>query len=84
MKNVQYPPVAREQGIPGVVYVRIVIGTRGEVKEVQSVQGRTCNRELETEAVCVLKKLPAITKPATLYGEPVQIQFVQPVRFVLQ
>ena len=84
MKNVQYPPMAREQGISGVVYVRIMIGTQGEVKEVQSVQGRTYNKELEAEAVRVLKKLPALTKPATLDGEPVHVQFIQPVRFVLQ
>lgn len=83
IQNVKYPPMAREEGISGVVYVRFTIGTEGEVKEVRSVTGRSYNKELEAEAIRVLKKLPAMSRPAMLNGEPVNVQFVQPVRFVL-
>ncbi|MBL0911803.1 MAG: energy transducer TonB [Bacteroidia bacterium] len=83
IQNVKYPPMALEQGISGVVYVRFTIGTEGEVKDVRSVTGRTYNKELETEAIRVLRKLPAMSKPATLNGEPVNVSFVQPVRFVV-
>jgi|GEM_PF-1436655 len=83
MKNVKYPPVAQEQGISGVVYVRITIGPAGELKEVRSVEGRAYDKDLEAEALRVLKKLPPMAKPATLDGEPVSVHFIQPVRFAL-
>lgn len=83
IQHVQYPPMAREEGISGVVYVRFTIGTEGEVKDVRSVTGHTYPKDLEAEAIRVLRKLPAMSKPATLNGEPVSIQFIQPVRFVL-
>lgn len=80
-ENTQYPPIARENGITGVVYVSYIVDKGGDVKEVKVVRG--ADPFLDKEAVRVVKSLKGYS-PGKQRGKPVNVQFTVPIRFVLQ
>lgn len=79
-ENVKYPPIAKENGITGVVYVSYVVDRDGSVKDVKVVRG--ADPFLDKEAVRVVKTLKGY-KPGKQRGKPVPVQFTIPIRFVL-
>jgi len=79
-ENVKYPPIAKENGITGVVYVSYIVDRDGSVKEVKVVRG--ADPFLDKEAVRVVKTLKGY-KPGKQRGKPVPVQFTIPIRFVL-
>lgn len=80
-EHVEYPAIAKENGITGVVYVSYIVGTDGSVKDVKVVRG--ADPFLDKEAVRVVKTLKGY-KPGKQRGKPVQVQFTIPIRFQLQ
>lgn len=78
--NVVYPPIAKENGITGVVYVSYVVDRDGSIKDVKVVRG--ADPFLDKEAVRVVKTLKGY-KPGKQRGKPVPVQFTIPIRFVL-
>jgi protein TonB len=79
-ENVKYPPIAKENGITGVVYVSYIVDKDGSVKDVKVVRG--ADPFLDKEAVRVVKTLKGY-KPGKQRGKPVPVQFTIPIRFVL-
>ena len=80
-KNIPYPEKARKLGIEGIVYFKIFIDEKGEVREVVIV--KPLHPMLDTVAVKMVKKLKFI--PAKKYGKfPVSVWISFPFRFNLE
>lgn len=79
IKNFQYPEVAKNQKIEGRVYVKFVIGEKGDVS-ISGVRGP--DKLLEDEAVRIIKLLPQFI-PAKENGKVVPVEFAYPITFKL-
>ena len=79
-EHVEYPPIAKENGITGVVYVSYIVDKDGSIKDVKVVRG--ADPFLDKEAARVVKSLKGY-KPGKQRGKPVPVQFTIPIRFVL-
>lgn len=80
-KNIKYPPVARENGIMGVVYVTFVVDKDGKIKDSKILRG--IGGGCDEEALRVIKSMPQ-WKPGKQNGRAVQVQYNVPVRFSLK
>ena len=80
-EHIQYPVMARENDIEGVVTVQFVVGKKGEVSNVFVIRG--VDPLLDSEAVRVVKSLPRF-KPGMQQGRPVKVWFTLPIVFKLQ
>lgn len=80
-KNLQYPPIAQENGISGTVVVSFVIGKDGSVSDVKVVRGK--DPSLDKEAVRVVSKMPK-WNPGKQNGQNVRVSYTLPVKFQLQ
>lgn len=80
-ESIQYPNIAKENGISGVVYVSYVVGKEGEVRDVKVVRG--ADPFLDKEAIRVVNTIKGY-KPGKQRGKPVPVQFTIPIRFVLK
>lgn len=78
MDNMQYPDLAREQGLQGRVYVRFVVNTDGTISNIEVVRG--VHKLLDDEAVRVLKLMPKWA-PGIQAGKTVKTQMILPFRF---
>lgn len=79
-ENVEYPAIAKENGITGVVYVSYIVDKDGSIKDVKVVRG--ADPFLDKEAIRVVKTLKGYS-PGKQRGKPVPVQFTIPIRFVL-
>jgi protein TonB len=79
-KNIEYPSLAKENNIQGVVALTFVVGKDGSVSDVQIVKdiGGGCGKE----AVRVVKTMPKWSA-GEANGNPVKVRFTLPVRFRL-
>lgn len=80
-KNVKYPPMAKDAGISGRVFVKFVIGKNGKVGDVQVLRG--IGGGCDKEAVRVVKAMPSWT-PGQQRGRPVSVYFNLPINFILK
>jgi len=80
-KNVKYPQIARETGIPGRVFVNFVVEPDGSVSNVSVLRG--IGGGCDEEAMRVVKTMPK-WKPGKQRGKPVRVQYMLPVNFKLQ
>lgn len=78
--NIQYPQLARDNGIYGKVYLTFVIEKDGRITNIKILRdiGGGCG----AEAVRVVKSMPRWT-PGKQQGKPVRVQFNLPVNFNL-
>lgn len=81
IENTYYPQVAVDQDIEGKVYVKFIISTTGEIKDV-TVRKSSGHTILDEEAIRVIKVMPKWS-PAQLDGELVESTFSLPVSFKL-
>jgi protein TonB len=79
--NINYPTIAAENGIQGLVSCQFTVNADGSVEDVQVI--RPVDPNLDKEAKRVLAKLPKF-KPGEQRGKPVRVKFSVPVRFRLQ
>lgn len=80
-EHVEYPQIAKENGITGVVYIQYIVDRDGSVKDVKVVRG--ADPFLDKAAIAVVKTLKGFT-PGKQRGKPVPVQFTVPIRFQLQ
>ena len=80
-KNISYPPMAKESGIQGTVFVTFVVEPDGSVSNVKTLRG--IGGGCDEEAIRVVKNMPK-WKPGKQRGKPVRVQFNLPIRFILQ
>jgi protein TonB len=78
--HVQYPEIARENGLQGKVFVQFVINKRGEVENV--IIARGVDAALDKEALRVIQGLPK-WKPGVQRGKPVRVSYTVPINFKL-
>lgn len=79
-QNIQYPEIAKENGIQGRVFVQFVVNQRGNVEQVKVVRG--VDPSLDKEAIRVIENLPS-WKPGSQRGKPVKVSFTVPINFQL-
>jgi periplasmic protein TonB len=80
-KNIKYPPMARESGIQGRVFVNFVVEPDGKVSNVKVLRG--IGGGCDEEAIRVVETMPKWT-PGRQRGKAVRVSFNLPVRFTLQ
>ena len=80
-KNISYPPMAKESGIQGTVFVTFVVEPNGSVTNVKILRG--IGGGCDEEASRVVKNMPG-WKAGKQRGKPVRVQFNLPIKFVLQ
>ncbi len=83
-KNIQYPPIAQESGVEGVVVIQFTVEKDGSVRDIKVARdiGAGCG----DEAKRVVNKMASRFKwtPGKQRGRPVRVRFTLPVRFKLQ
>jgi protein TonB len=77
-KNIQYPEMAKENGIQGKVFVQFVVWKDGTIKDVKIVKG--VHKTLDSEASRVVKSMPKWT-PGKQRGTAVNARFTLPIKF---
>ncbi|MCE2495916.1 MAG: TonB family protein [Flavobacteriales bacterium] len=77
----KYPPIARDMGIQGKVFVTFVIDQQGKITN--ATVGRGVDKHLDAEAVRIVNTLPQMT-PAKQRGKSVPVAFTVPINFKLQ
>ncbi len=79
--QIKYPPIARENGIEGLVAISFVIDKKGEVSDYKILRepGGGCGEE----ALRVVKMFPK-WKPGKQRGRPVKVLYSLPVQFRLE
>ncbi|MBQ3208899.1 MAG: M56 family metallopeptidase [Alistipes sp.] len=80
LMNVQYPAVAREQGLSGSVVASLTIDIDGKVTDVKIV--KSDNELFANEVRRVLAKAPD-WKPFVREGKRVEVKYMLPVNFIL-
>lgn len=79
-KTIQYPTMARENGIEGKVVLQFVVERDGKITDVTVV--KKAGWGLDEEAVRVVKNMKP-WKPAKQNGKPVRLKYTLPVAFKL-
>ena len=80
-ENVNYPVVAAENGIEGLVACAFVVNTDGTICDVQVI--RSIDPLLDKEAARVIGLMPKWS-PGVQQGKNVRVRYTVPVRFRLQ
>jgi len=79
--NTKYPPIAKDAGIQGTVFVYFVVGKDGKVRDVKVL--REVDPRLDKEAVRVVESLPDF-EPGEQRGKAVSVQYTIPVKFIIR
>lgn len=79
--KIKYPPMAKENGIEGVVFLTFVVTREGKVSDVKLLRG--IGGGCDEEAKRVVASMPD-WKPGKQNGRPVMVQYNLPVRFRLK
>jgi len=80
LANTRYPPIARENGIEGTVWVKFVVDKSGTVTNVSILRG--VDPLLDQAAISRVKSMPAWA-PGRQRGKPVRVQFQVKIGFRL-
>lgn len=80
-KNIKYPPIARENGITGSVFVQFVVEKGGNISDVKLLKG--IGGGCDEEALRVVRSMPA-WKSGKQNGKPVSVQYNLPIRFTIK
>lgn len=81
-KNIRYPDQEKDSGIQGTVYLSFVVSSSGEITDVKEIRGVRGGPNLSKEAMRVIRLMPR-WKPGLMQGQPVNVRFNLPVKFVL-
>lgn len=79
--NTKYPPIAKDAGIQGTVFVYFVVDKKGNVKDAKVL--RPVDPRLDKEALRVVESLPEF-EPGKQRGKSVNVQYTIPVKFVIR
>ena len=79
--NIEYPEIAKENGIQGRVTVQFTIDKDGSVKDVKVLRG--VDSSLDKEAVRVIQKSPKWS-PGKQRGKPAKVKYTFPIIFQLR
>jgi protein TonB len=84
IKEVQpeYPPLAKQAGIEGVVWVKVLVDKNGKVRDAIILKPSGASAGFEEAALAAVSKWEF--KPAISNNQPVAVWAMLPVRFVLK
>jgi protein TonB len=80
-ENLNYPTLAKENQIQGLVFVSFVVTTAGSIENIQLARG--VHPALDKEAMRVIAEMPP-WKPGLQNRQKVSVRFTLPIRFVLK
>lgn len=80
-QNIKYPPLAKESGIQGRVFINFVVEPTGAISNVKVLRG--IGGGCDEEAVRVVSSMPS-WKPGKQRGKNVRVSYNLPVKFTLQ
>lgn len=80
-KNIKYPPMAKDAGIKGKVYVTFVVDKNGSIDDVKVLRG--IGGGCDEEAIRVVKGMPKWS-PGKQRGKSVRVQYNLPINFILR
>jgi protein TonB len=81
--HADYPVYLREASIEGTVYATFVVERDGTVSEVKILRGVAGADKLSESTITAIKNMPKWI-PGQLKGQPVRVQYVLPVHFLLK
>ncbi|MDB9775944.1 energy transducer TonB, partial [Vicingaceae bacterium] len=81
--NTVYPPMAKDAGITGRVFITFVIDQKGKVSDVAVLKGVAGGKALDKEATRVVEALPTFT-PGEQRGKKAKVRYNIPVNFTLR
>lgn len=79
--EIEYPRIARDNGIEGTVFVQLTIDESGNVKSAEMYRG--IGGGCDEESVRVLKLTSGKWIPAYDDGKPIEMKYTQPIKFTL-
>lgn len=79
-ENTKYPPIAKENGVSGRVFIQFVIDKNGNVTQVRTLRG--VDPALDAEAIRVVKSMPK-WKPGSQRGKAVPVTYQVPINYKL-
>jgi len=79
-QSIKYPPLAKESGIQGRVFVNFVVEPNGSISHVRVLRG--IGGGCDEEAIRVIKNMPN-WNAGKQRGKPVRVQFNMPILFKL-
>jgi len=79
-KAIEYPPIAKENGIRGTVHVNFVVNKKGEITSIKIARG--VDPSLDNEVIRALKSAPKWS-PGKQRGKMVKVAMSIPVKFQL-
>lgn len=79
-ENIEYPRMAREAGISGIVYLSFVVGADGKLSDIIVLRG--VGGGCTEEAIRVVKAMPA-WKPGIQRSKAVKVKMTLPISFKL-
>jgi periplasmic protein TonB len=79
--NIEYPPMALDEGISGRVQVEFVVEKDGSVSNVKIRGRRRLGFGCEEAAMKVVKKMSGMWEPAVQRDRNVRMRFILPIRF---
>lgn len=80
-QNIEYPKIAKENGVQGMVVVQMIVEIDGSLSNVHVVKG--IGAGCDEEAMRVVKLMPKWI-PGMQRGKTVRVQFNLPIRFKLE
>ena len=80
--KLQYPEIAKENGVQGRVILQFTVNPDGSVSNVKVLRG--VDSSLDKEAVRVVTMSPKWTSPGKIDGKPVKVTYTFPVIFQLR
>ena len=80
--KLQYPEIAKENGVQGRVTLQFTVNPDGSVSNVKVLRG--VDSSLDKEAVRVVTMSPKWTSPGKIDGKPVKVTYTFPVIFQLR
>lgn len=78
--NLKYPEKAKKEKTSGKVYVSFNVSAEGKITDSKVLSG--VSPELDNEALRVVNQMP-LWKPGTVSGNPVKVQYVLPIDFII-
>lgn len=83
IENFEYPPAAKANGVEGKAFVGFQFSSTGEIRNI-ALRRKTDSKELNKEALRLVKLLPNLEKPAYKDGKPVAVQYTLPINFKIK
>lgn len=80
-RNIEYPRVAKEKGLTGIVYASFVVCTDGELCEFEIAKG--VHKSMDKSVLQALKRMPK-WKPGKKDGRTTRTHFTLPVQFITE